>query len=132
MARWATCRHYFLFRVTVLVPGLAILTFGQVPTGSLGGTVLDESEAMIPEANVDVTNQDTAFQRSVTSGKDGMFLVPGLPPGPYEVRAEANGFRTLIQTTTVRTGNSSRVELLLPIGVLQPSAACRGDRPIPP
>ena len=68
---------------------------------------------------VTVTNQDTAFQRLVTSGKDGMFLVPGLPAGPYEVRAEAKGFRTLIQTTTVRTGNSSRVELLLPIVVLQ-------------
>jgi hypothetical protein len=33
--------------------------------------VLDESEAVIPEAKVTVTNQDTAFQRSVTSGKDG-------------------------------------------------------------
>ncbi len=103
MIRWAKWRYYFLFRVTVLVPALAILTFGQVPTGSLGGTVLDETEAVIPDAKVTVINQDTAFQRSVSSGKDGMFLVPGLPPGPYEVRAEAKGFRTLIQTTTGRT-----------------------------
>ena len=60
-----------------------------------------------------------ALQRSVTSGTDGMFLVAGLPPGSYDVRAEAKGFRTLVQTVTVRTGNSSRVELQLPIGVLE-------------
>jgi hypothetical protein len=89
MTRWANCRHNFLFQVTVLIPTIAILTFGQIPNGSLGGTVLDESEAVIPNAKVTVTNQDTAFQRSVTSGKDGMFLVAGLTPGPNEVRAEA-------------------------------------------
>ena len=55
----------------------------------------------------------------MTSGTDGMFLVAALPPGPYEVRAEAKGFRTLVQTATIRTGNSTRVELQLPIGVLQ-------------
>lgn len=112
-------RRKFLFRATVLIPVSMVLAFAQTPSGSLGGTVLDESEAAIPDAKVTVTNQDTAFERSVTSGKDGMFLVAGLPAGPYEVRAEAKGFRTLVQVTTVRTGNSSRVELLLPIGVLQ-------------
>ena len=108
MIRWAKCRHNFLFQVTVLVPALAIFTFGQVPTGSLGGTVLDESEAVIPDAKVTVTNQDTAFQRLVTSGKDGMFLVPGLPAGPYEVRAEAKGFRTLFRPR--RSGLETAVE----------------------
>ena len=96
-----------------------VLALAQVPSGSLGGTVLDESEAAIQGAKVSVKNQDTALQRSVTSGTDGTFLVAGLPPGSYEVRAEAKGFRTLVQTVTVRTGNSSRVELQLPIGVLE-------------
>ena len=55
----------------------------------------------------------------MTSGTDGMFLVAGLPPGSYEVRAEAKGFSTLVETVVIRTGNSTRVELLLPVGVLQ-------------
>src|ERR1700687_3155553 len=101
----AKSRCKFLFRATVLIPAGMALAFAQAPSGSLGGTVLDESEAAIPDAKATEDNQDTAFERSVTSGKDGMFLVPGLAPGPYEVRAEAKGFRTLIQSTTVRTGN---------------------------
>ena len=48
-----------------------------------------------------------------------MFLVAGLPPGSYEIRAEAKGFRTLAQTATIRTGDSTRVDLQLPVGVLE-------------
>ena len=93
-----------IFRATVLIPTSVILAFAQIPSGSLGGTVLDESDAAIHNAKVTVVNKDSALQRSVTSGTDGMFLVAGLPPGSYDVRAEAKGFRTLVQTVAVRTG----------------------------
>ena len=109
-------RRVFLFWATVLVP---VLTLAQVPTGSLGGVVLDESEAAIQQAKVTVVNRDTGAQRSVVSGADGIFLVAALPPGTYEVRAEAKGFRTLVQTATIRTGNTTRVDLQLPLGVLE-------------
>lgn len=109
-------RRVFLFWATVLVP---VLTLAQVPTGSLGGVVLDESEAAIQQAKVTVVNRDTGAQRSVVSGTDGIFLVAALPPGTYEVRAEAKGFRTLVQTAAIRTGNTTRVDLQLPLGVLE-------------
>lgn len=119
MKSWARSRCSFLLHATVFIPATVLLAFGQVPTGSVGGMVFDETEAVIQNAKVTVVNQETALQRSVTSGDDGMFLVAGLPPGPYQIRAEAKGFRTLIQTVTVRTGNSTRVDLLLPVGVLE-------------
>jgi len=54
-------RGKFLFRATVLIPTSMVLAFAQVPSGSLGGMVLDESEAAIQGAKVSVKNQDTAL-----------------------------------------------------------------------
>lgn len=112
-------RRAFIPRSVFLIPASVFLTFAQVPSGSLSGTIFDESEAVIRDAKVTAVNQETGLQRSVTTGGDGMFLVAGLPPGSYEIRAEAKGFRTLAQTATIRTGNSTRVDLQLPVGVLE-------------
>jgi Carboxypeptidase regulatory-like domain len=90
-------RRAFIPRCVFLIPASVFLTFAQVPSGSLSGTVFDESEAVIRDAKVTAVNQETGLQRSVTTGGDGMFLVVGLPPGSYEIRAEAKGFRTLAQ-----------------------------------
>jgi len=112
-------RRGFLFWATVLIHAGTVAALGQIPTGSLVGVVFDESEAAIRDAKVTVRSRETGSQRVVVSGGDGMFLVAGLPPGTYEVRAEAKGFRTLVQTAAVRTGNSTQVELQLPIGILE-------------
>ncbi len=112
-------RRDFLFWVAVLTHTSLAVVLGQIPTGSIGGVVLDESDAAIREAKVTVVNKETGLQRSVTSEADGDFLLAALPPGIYEVRAEAKGFRTLVQTATVWTGDTTRVELQLPIGILE-------------
>jgi hypothetical protein len=96
-------RRDFLFWVLLMLGSLGAV-LGQVPTGSVGGVVLDESSAAIQGAKVTVVNKENGSQRSALSGSDGSFLVAALPPGDYEVRAEAKGFRTLVQVTTVRTG----------------------------
>jgi hypothetical protein len=103
----------------VLIYLTAPLSFAQIPTGTLTGTVFDESEAVIRDARVMATNQDTGLQRTASSGPEGIFLIASLPPGTYEIRAEAKGFRTLAQMATVRTGDTTRVDLHLPVGVLE-------------
>lgn len=106
-------------RAILLMSTFAILSLAQVPTGSLSGSVADETDAAIKNAKITVTNQETGVQRTAVTGDDGLFLVAGLAPGTYEIRAEAMGFRTLAQVVTVQTGNSSRVVLQLPIGILE-------------
>jgi hypothetical protein len=112
-------RRGFLFWASVLAQANVVVVLGQIPTGSLGGVVLDESAAAIQAAKVTVVNTETGLQRSVPSATDGNFLVAGLPGGNYEIRAEAKGFRTLVQTAVVRTESTTRVELKLPIGILE-------------
>ena len=81
---------------------------------------LDQSEAVIQDAKVIVANHETGAQRSANSDSAGLYLVADLPPGTYEVRAGAKGFRTLVQSWS-RCGLDSVQEsdLRLPLGVVQ-------------
>ena len=61
--------------------------FGQGgATGAITGTVEDPSGAVVANAEVRITNQDTnVLERTVTSGADGTFTAPLLPVGTYTV-----------------------------------------------
>jgi hypothetical protein len=72
----------------LLIPaGLAQSTFG-----SITGVVRDPSGAVVPAADVLVTNEGTALTRRATSSSAGLFSVPNLDIGTYKVRVSAKGF----------------------------------------
>ena len=86
-------------RFTVLVVLIAILTlagavFGQGgATGAITGTVLDPSGAVVANADVQITNQQTNVpERALKTGSDGTFTAPLLPVGTYKVHIQAAGF----------------------------------------
>ena len=68
------------------------LAIGQGTSGTISGTVIDPQGAVVPGATVTIKNLDTGLQRQVASNADGYYRAVGLPPGPYEVRAERQGF----------------------------------------
>jgi hypothetical protein len=67
----------------------------QAPTGSVAGTVVDESSQVIPGATVSLVHEQTGAARSATSGADGTFAFNAVPQGTYTIRVELAGFRTL-------------------------------------
>jgi hypothetical protein len=86
-----------LMRVVVLslmVVGLAAQGFSQGgATGAITGTVQDPSGAVVANADVQLTNQDTGvLERSVKTGADGTFNAQLLPVGTYTVSVHAPGF----------------------------------------
>lgn len=89
---------------------------GQAPTGTILGTVTDASGAVVPNATVTVTNKDTNIPRNLTSGGDGTFSAPALPPGQYTVKAELKGFRTTVRDAQVLAGTPTTVDMALSVG----------------
>jgi len=62
-------------------------------TGAITGTVEDPSGAVVANADVRITNQDTSIlERALKTGPDGAFTAPLLPVGTYRVSVEAPGF----------------------------------------
>lgn len=78
----------------VVALALAASAFGQGgATGAITGTVTDASGAVLANADVRITNQETnVLERSVQSGPDGTFTAPLLPVGTYSVSIQAAGF----------------------------------------
>jgi carboxypeptidase family protein len=87
--------------VAVLMMALLCLSastlFAQATaSASLQGTVLDKSGAVVPNADVTVTNKDTGLTRTTTTGGTGNYRFDLLPAGIYEVRVAAKGFGTAV------------------------------------
>lgn len=61
-------------------------------TGAINGIATDETGAAVSDVHITVTNDATALRREITTGAEGTFTVPLLPPGEYTLRAEREGF----------------------------------------
>ena len=85
----------------------------QTATGTILGTVTDESGAVVPNAAVTVTNKATGQARALTANAAGLFSAPALQAGDYEVRVEVQGFRTELRPAQVLAGSSTTVNLAL-------------------
>jgi hypothetical protein len=91
---WLALSLTLLLSVLLLCPRSG---FAQASSG-ITGTVLDQSGAVIPDAQVTITDEGTGTTSKTTSSSAGTFSVTGLTPGKYDVRVERTGFKTLVQT----------------------------------
>ncbi len=69
----------------------AALASSQSATATLTGRVRDAQGAAVPGATVSVAGRGTGVARRTTTGPDGTFVVPGLPPGTVDVSVTASG-----------------------------------------
>ncbi len=60
------------------------------------GTVTDQTGAAVPGATVTISNPNTGFSRTVTTGDDGSYSFPGLAPATYRVEVTAPTFKTSV------------------------------------
>jgi len=78
--------------VLYLLFASALTLFGQNPSGSLKGDVLDASGARITSAKVVIERAASGFRRELNTDKEGEFRVDHLAPGTYEMTVTAPGF----------------------------------------
>jgi hypothetical protein len=66
----------------------------QNTTGTLQGTVTDQSGAAVPNANITIQNPATGLERTIKTDAAGIYLVPSLPLGSYVVQVTASGLQS--------------------------------------
>src|SRR5579862_7879370 len=70
-------------------------------TAQIGGTVKDQSGAVLPGVEVTATQTDTQITRTTVSNETGSYVLPKLPIGSYRLEASLPGFRKFVQTGIV-------------------------------
>ena len=111
-----------LLFVCVLAGFLACLSapnvLGQANTNaSLGGTVLDSSGAVVPGANVTLSDTTKGYTRAQVSQPDGRYVFLLIPAGTYKLQVEKQGFRTYVQSGIVLAiGQGASQDIILELG----------------
>lgn len=81
----------------VMLAIISMAGYGQTVNGSLTGTVLDQSGAVIPNADVVVKSIDQGTVREFKTDLNGFWRVPSLPPGRYQLEVTSKGFEKIIR-----------------------------------
>ena len=89
-------------------------------SASIGGTVLDSSGAVVPNATVEIHNPVSHFDRSTTTDGAGRFSFANVPFNPYHLSVTGSGFAPYAQDVEVR----SAVPLDIKVN-LQVAGSCR-------
>jgi hypothetical protein len=79
------------------------LALGQSNSASLGGTVLDPTGAVVPNASVQIHNPVSHLDRSTTTDSSGKFSFPNVPFNPYHLSVKGAGFAPYAQDVDVRS-----------------------------
>jgi hypothetical protein len=89
-------------------------------TGTVSGTVVDNSTQVVPGASITLTNEATGDSRITTSGEHGAFTFQAVAPGSYTVKIELTGFRTLERKNNIvnASGQVDVGNLKLDVGTL--------------
>jgi hypothetical protein len=82
-------------------------------TGSINGTVVDTSGAVVPDASVTVRDTANGSTLNLKTNAEGRFVAPFLKPDNFDVSATSPGLRSTTTTVQALTGQQSAVTIVL-------------------
>ena len=97
--------------LSIFVLGFALLGFvertdAQVLFGTVSGTVTDQSGAGVPKAHITLVNKSTNVQKEADVDESGHYTITDVPPGTYDLKVTASGFKPLTQTNLTVAANT--------------------------
>ena len=118
-----------ILRIAVSALFCAVLAFAQDFRATILGQVTDPSGSAIPNATVKATRIDTNQTTEVKTSSDGIYSIPFLNPGVYNVEASAPGFATLKrENITLLTADKLNLPLKLSVGQMNQEVTVVGQQ----
>jgi hypothetical protein len=115
--------------VLVLSLVISVPLRAQVAGATLTGTITDVSGGVIANARISVKHAATSVQSSTTSNSDGLYNVPNLLPGEYQVTVSAPGFSTKVITITLTVGAQRALDVIMAVGQAQQTVQVTEEAP---
>jgi hypothetical protein len=88
----------------------------QASSSTVRGSITDPHQAVVPRAAVTLTNTTTNVSRSTLTNESGVYVFPGVFPGPYRLKAESPGMQKYEANLTVQVQQDATVDIILQLG----------------
>ena len=127
MARRDRVSPGFLFLALLSLLALPAPVRAQATTGTISGTVTDESKAVMPGVTMVVRNTETGATRTLVTDERGGFRALNLPPAVYAVTAELSGFTPAKRDNlNLEIGRDVNADVVLKIGNVSQEVTVQG------
>jgi hypothetical protein len=124
----AAVERFLMPAIILVFAASAAFAQAQASTADLRGLVTDPNGAIVPGANITARNSATGITRTVTTNDEGTYQIFALPPGDYEVTAEAATFKkTVISPVRLTVGQSAELGIKLEVGTQDVVVNVSGD-----
>src|SRR5713101_8325894 len=89
-------------------------------TAQIRGVVKDQSGALVANATVTITNDATGISETARSDDHGLYILTGLRPAVYTIKADAAGFRPAAEKNVVlQVAQQTTIDFTLhPLGLI--------------
>src|SRR6266849_398096 len=119
-------RSYSLTPLAILI--LALAAHAQTSRGTVTGTVLDPSGAVVAGARVSLTGTDTGVKLSTESNDAGVYRFDAVDLGVYQLQVAHPGFRTFVATgINVEANRATTFEPRLEVGAAETRIEVNGE-----
>ncbi|HEX4758465.1 MAG TPA: carboxypeptidase-like regulatory domain-containing protein [Terracidiphilus sp.] len=114
--------------LAILCLALTSVSFAQNLTGTINGVVTDPSGAVVPGANVTISNAETGvIERSIKTDTGGRYEAAALLSGSYKIIVQASGFATsLISPVALNVDQAIPVNVALRVGAVNTEVSVSG------
>jgi hypothetical protein len=114
--------------ILVVASLLAGTATAQISGGVFRGEVRDASQALVPQAKIQIRSNDTGVEVFAESNNDGLYLTPALIPGSYTLSTTKTGFKVEeFGPVILQVNQTVRVDFALTVG--QVTDSVQGERP---
>lgn len=118
-------------RIACLFLVCTLALFAQGDRGTLTGTVTDPTGAVVPNANIQVTNSETAAVYKIGTSSTGNYTLANLPVGTYVLSVEAPGFKKFERPNlVVQVAQTARVDAVLEVGASTETVTVSTEAPL--
>lgn len=115
------------FLIALCLPAVSLAQYG---TGTLLGTVMDSSGAVVPGVLVIARNAATSETREFRTDAEGNYSFNALPSGTYTITASVQSFKTTtVQDIVLRVNSQTRVEVMMSLGEVSESVQVQSTIP---
>lgn len=119
-------RRICIFALSLCLPACLVAQYNS----SIEGIVTDRSGAIVPSAQVNVTEVSTGLVRHTMTTTDGFYRVVDLEPGKYDIAIDHPGFRTAEQRGITLAGTETvRVNVTLELGSVSEKVTVQAEVP---